>query len=53
MRRGGRSVERFRRPGAGVGLEIIERAKGIVLSPAVEWRVIEPESGDAGYLFLN
>ena len=25
----------------------------MLLSPAVEWRVIEPESGDAGYLFAN
>ena len=25
----------------------------MVLSPAAEWRAIEPESGDTGYLFAN
>jgi hypothetical protein len=35
------------------GLDIVERAKAIVLRPAAEWRVIETESGDAGYLFTN
>jgi len=37
----------------GPVLDIVERAKAMVLSPAIEWRVIEPESGDAGYLFAN
>ncbi len=34
-------------------MEVFERAKAMVLSPASEWRRIEPESGDAGYLFAN
>ena len=34
-------------------MEVFERAKAMVLSPASEWRTIEPESGDAGYLFTN
>jgi len=34
-------------------LDIVSRAKAVVLSPASEWRAIEPESGDAGYLFTN
>ena len=34
-------------------MDIVERAKAIILSPAAEWRAIEPESGDAGYLFVN
>jgi hypothetical protein len=34
-------------------VDIIERAKAIVLSPGAEWPRIEPESGDAGYLFAN
>jgi hypothetical protein len=34
-------------------VDIVERAKAMVLSPAAEWRRIEPESGDAGYLFAN
>jgi hypothetical protein len=34
-------------------LDIVQRAKAILLSPAAEWRVIEPESGDTGYLFVN
>ncbi len=43
----------FRRPPAGAVVDIVERAKAIILSPAAEWRAIEPESGDAGYLFVN
>lgn len=34
-------------------MDVVERAKAIILSPAIEWRAIEPESGDAGYLFAN
>jgi hypothetical protein len=34
-------------------LDIVERAKAMVLSPAAEWRTIEPESGDMGYLFAS
>ena len=34
-------------------MDLVQRAKAIVLSPAAEWRAIEPESGDAGYLFVN
>ncbi len=40
---------------ANVGdvLDLVQRAKAMVLSPAAEWRTIEPESGDAIYLFAN
>ncbi len=34
-------------------MNVVERAKAMILSPAAEWRAIEPESGDAGYLFAN
>ena len=34
-------------------MDIVQRAKAMVLSPSAEWRTIEPESGDAGYLFAN
>jgi hypothetical protein len=34
-------------------LDIVERAKSIILRPAAEWRTIETESGDSGYLFTN
>jgi hypothetical protein len=34
-------------------VDIVERAKAIVLRPAAEWRAIETESGDTGYLFTN
>jgi hypothetical protein len=34
-------------------LDIVQRAKAMVLSPAAEWRVIEPESGDPAYLIAN
>jgi Yip1 domain len=34
-------------------LDLVQRAKAMLFSPAAEWRAIEPESGDAGYLFAN
>ncbi len=34
-------------------MDIVERAKAIVLRPAAEWRAIEAESGDTAYLFAN
>jgi hypothetical protein len=34
-------------------LDLVQRAKAMVLSPAAEWRTIERESGDAAYLFAN
>ena len=34
-------------------MDIVQRAKAMVLSPAAEWRTIEPEFGDTGYLFTN
>ncbi len=34
-------------------MDIVQRAKAIILTPAAEWRAIEPEFGDAGYLFAN
>ena len=34
-------------------MDIVARAKAMVLSPAVEWRVVEPEPGEAGWLFRN
>ncbi len=34
-------------------MDLVQRAKAMVLSPADEWRAIEPESGDAVYLFAN
>ena len=34
-------------------MDIVARAKGIVLSPSAEWPAIEPETGDAPYLFTN
>ncbi len=34
-------------------MDVYERAKAMVLSPSSEWLSIEPESGDAGYLFTN
>ena len=34
-------------------MDLVQRAKAMVLSPAAEWRAVEPESGDAGYLFAN
>src|SRR5271165_4831147 len=41
---------------AGMGggpVDIVQRARAMVLSPAAEWQAIEPESGDAAYLFAN
>jgi Yip1 domain len=37
----------------GGNVDIVERAKAMVIAPAAEWRTIEPESGDAAYLFAN
>ncbi len=34
-------------------MDLVQRAKAMVLSPAAEWRAIEPETGDTGYLFAN
>lgn len=34
-------------------MNLVERVKGIILDPSAEWRKIEPESGDAVYLFTN
>lgn len=34
-------------------MDIVERVKGILLSPKTEWQVIAPEPGDPAYLFTN
>ena len=34
-------------------MDLVGHAKGIVVNPQAEWQVIERESGDAGYLFMN
>ena len=34
-------------------MDLVQRAKAMVLSPAAEWRAIEPETGDTHYLFTN
>jgi hypothetical protein len=34
-------------------MNLIERVKGIVLSPKTEWPIIAAESGDTAYLFQN
>src|SRR5215467_11344680 len=34
-------------------MNLVERVKGIILSPKTEWPVIAGEPGDAGYLFRN
>jgi hypothetical protein len=34
-------------------MNLVERVKGIILSPKTEWPVIAGEPGDAGYLFSN
>ena len=34
-------------------MNLVERVKGIILSPKTEWLVIAGEPGDAGYLFSN
>jgi len=33
-------------------MDVVERAKAMILSPAAEWRRIEPEPGGAGDLFV-
>ena len=34
-------------------MNLVERVKGILISPKTEWPVIAGEPGDAGYLFSN
>jgi len=34
-------------------MNLVERVKGIIVSPKMEWPVIAGESGDTGYLFGN
>ena len=34
-------------------MNLVERVKGIILSPKTEWPMIAGEPGDAGYLFTN
>jgi hypothetical protein len=34
-------------------MNLVERVKGIILTPKTEWPVIAGESGDVGYLFGN
>jgi hypothetical protein len=34
-------------------MNLIERVKAIILTPATEWPVIERESGEVTYLFIN
>jgi hypothetical protein len=34
-------------------VNLVERARGIIVSPATEWQVIDREPGDAGFLFTN
>ncbi|RBP04527.1 Yip1-like protein [Roseiarcus fermentans] len=34
-------------------MDVFERARAMILSPAAEWRRIEPEPGDVGFLFSN
>ena len=34
-------------------MNLVERVKGIILTPKTEWPVIAGEPGDAGYLFSN
>jgi hypothetical protein len=34
-------------------MNLVERVKGIILSPKTEWPVIAGEPGDVGYLFSN
>jgi hypothetical protein len=41
------------RAATGASLDIVQRAKAMLLAPAAEWRAIEPESGDTAYLFVN
>jgi hypothetical protein len=44
---------RMVRAATGASLDIVQRAKAMLLAPAAEWRAIEPESGDTAYLFVN
>jgi hypothetical protein len=37
----------------GADMNLVERIKGILLQPKLEWQAIEREPGDAGYLFPN
>lgn len=34
-------------------MNLVERARGIIVSPATEWQVIDREPGDVGFLFSN
>jgi hypothetical protein len=34
-------------------MDVVGRAKAILLTPATEWPVVEPEPGDPAYLFTN
>jgi hypothetical protein len=34
-------------------MDVVERAKAMVLTPKTEWLKIEPESGDTAFLFTN
>jgi hypothetical protein len=34
-------------------MDLVERAKAIILTPKTEWRTIESEPGDPAYLFRN
>jgi len=34
-------------------MDLVERVKAILLTPKAEWRTIEGEPGDPGYLFAN
>ena len=34
-------------------MNLVERVKGILLTPKEEWPVIDSETGDANYLFTN
>jgi hypothetical protein len=34
-------------------VNLVERARGIIVSPATEWQAIDREPGDAGFLFTN
>jgi hypothetical protein len=40
-------------PPAGMDMDLVQRLKGILLTPESEWPVIEQEPGTPGYLFSN
>jgi Yip1-like protein len=41
-------------PGEGEAfMDVVERAKAIILTPRTEWAVVEQEPGDPAYLFRN